>query len=570
MRGFVSAVVAAGLVMGTASCVTPTDSSGALEVRVAPIGELLRGDSTRVIATLVNLTGGEIANASFVFSSSDPTIVLVSADGALLAANSGTARVTVSAPSAAGSRPAQVEVRVIAEIGIDSVRPVTVRYGENLQVYGRGLAPGGGASVVAIEGVNLPIMGYVPTDANDPARQGVLSVRIAPPLRTRSDRVVPANVTVTSPRGIISADVPLQVLERDLFEPNQLAPASLGLLTSKREWIGLAYEPPDSESPADWYSFTTAAPGDWVVKLKWGPTTPNLAGLVAIPNAAPEVFALASFFGAANPVYLTNGASTAGAIAFCRGQSVYRDDIFGGPKFPSAIGAGAPLTGPIETSMSLRGLPAGTHHLLVAGRLAVTKSGDYGYPGADRFGIIVGSPFEFFLPARYDLTIEPSSASVIAPDANEPNNVCDAAPSFLTLGATPIVDSLVTLTFDTDWDNDWLRVVATQSGTLEIDFSVAGPQQFMVADLISDATAPDSLLVFGGFNSSGPGWTPPGGEWDGSLVTCTPNPAIGFNFICGPGNGMTSQLQLNAGNYLLHLGPSGPPGPYTMRIRWTP
>lgn len=570
MRGFVNSMIGAGLVVGSASCVTPTDSSGALEVRVAPIGELLRGDSTRVVATLVNLTGGEIANASFVFSSSDPTIVLVSADGALLAANSGSATVTVRAASVAGSRPAQVDVRVIAEVGIDSVRPVTVRYGENLQVYGRGLAPGGGASVVSIEGVNLPIMGYVPTDADNPARQGVLSVRIAPPLRTQPDRLVPANVTVTSPRGIISADLPLQVLERDLFEPNQLAPASLGLLTAKREWIGLAYEPADSVAPADWYTFTTAAPGDWVVKLKWGPTTSGLAGLVAIPNATPEVFAAASFFGAASPVFLTNGASTTGAIAFCRGQSVYRDDLFGGPKFPSGIGVGAAVTGPVETSISLRGLPAGTHHLLVAGDLGVTKSGDYGYPGADRFGIIVGSPFEFFLPARYDLTIEPSSASVLAPDANEPNNVCDAAPSFLTLGATPIVDSLVTLTFDTDWDNDWLRAVATQPGTLEIDFSFPGPQRFMVADLISDATAPDSLLIFGGFRTAGPAWTPPGGDWDGSLTTCIPNPAIGLNFICGPGNGMTSEIQLYAGNYLLHLGPQGPPGPYTMRIRWTP
>lgn len=560
--------VAAAALLAVMSCVVPTDASDRLEVRAEPLAELMLGDSARISVALVG-PKGTVPNASFVFESSDDAIVRVSADGRLLAANVGSATVTVTSRSVASAAPAVLPVTVRPLVAIDSMTPARVAYGADLTLYGRGLDPSGGALVVTIEGVPLPVMTYIPADTASPARQGALVVRIAPPLRLSASGSGLANVTVTGPRGVASRDLALRVDEVDIFDPNQLAPASLGVIDAAKEWIGLAFEPPDSLAPVDWYSFTTTAPGDWTVTLTLSQSPSGLLGLVAMPAGSALSYPTTAFFGAGSVLYATS-ASTRGGLALCKGASIYAEDNFGGPPYATGMGVGSALTGPSSTVFTLRGLPAGTHQLFVVATLGVTKTWDYGIPGEDRFAFAANDPYTEFNAIRYDLKIEPGGRSPYAPDALEPNNVCESAADLLTLGATPVVDSVFQLTADSDWDNDWLRIVTTQPGRFTLDFRATVPNAFVVGTLMNEASPPDSLhqLAFTRDDAIA-GWTPPTDGWQGSLVTCVPNPAAGFSFVCPDGYGFTSSLELPAGRYLLHIGGSRAT-PYSLRARWTP
>ncbi len=560
-----------GFLVGASACVAPTDASDRFVVRIEPVGELMVGDSTQLVATLIGTVDPVVRNTRFRYESDDATIAQVRPDGSLIAANPGTTTVTVTSVTAVQARSAELRVTVRPAVYIDSVRPATVKYGADVTVYGRGLDPAGGALVASVDGVPLPVLAYAPSDPAAPARQGALRIRIAPPLRTDSAGDGTVNFAITGPRGIASADLPLRVIEKDIFESDELAPTPLGVITAREEWIGLALEPGDTISSADWYTFTTTSPGDWTVKLVWGQTTSDFASLVGIPAADVGALAAASFFGPAPLIYYTNGASTTGAQALCQGSGLWRKDNFGGPDFPSSIGgAGSSVSGPATTTFTFRGIPAGTHHLIVGFPSGLTQVYDPNVPNSEQFAFI-GSDVSFrsFTPTRYDLSIEPGRTSTLPPDAYEPNDVCERSADFLTLGAASIADSVVTLSTDTDLDNDWLRIVTTQPGTLVMDYKLNGVVGSLYGTLINSAAPRDTMREFASGRGGGiAGFTRPAG-WDGSLTTCTPNPDVGFNFICPVGEGLTNEVQLGAGSYRLHVGTSRAAS-YTLRIRWTP
>jgi hypothetical protein len=551
------------MVFVVTGCLMPSESAETLTIEVAPIGAVIRGDTTLLVPVLTDASGAAVANATFAFASSDETVVFVDRDGTVIGANEGTATVTITSPSAASIAPVSVDVAVLAVVGVDSLRPLTVRYGDELLLYGRGLDPAGGLLSVSIAGVSVPVVRHAPVDSARPERDGVLAVRVVPPLRTAGEVPGPTNVTVTGPSGAASATLPLAVEPRDRFEPNALAPASLGIVTDRTEWIGLAFEPPDTLAPVDWYTFTTTDAGDWTVTLTWGATVEGLAYLQVVPDGVLDA-ALAPVFAGKRVVFYPNGASTIGAVPLCGGAGFFR--YVGGALQGISQGGLSGTGGPGTTSLTLEDLPAGTHNLMVLGSLPSASLSFAGIPGTDRWGFQGAFPSPSFQPQRYDLTIEPGSRTAIAPDAYEPNDVCEAASDFVALSATAVVDSVIDLTSDGDWDNDWLRIATDRSGVLVVASDAIEPGVGLSGTLVTAAATPgDSAWSIASFRGA------PDGRWDGRLEYCVPDPNAVPNFSCPAGESLTDQIAVEPGAYHLVIQPQSPiAAPYALRLSWTP
>jgi hypothetical protein len=546
-----------------AGCILPSESAETLTIEVASTVQLIRGDTVPMAPVLLDAAGVAVANATFGFASSDERVAFVDRHGTVVGANEGTAAVTVTSPSAETVVPVSVNVTVLAAVGIDSLQPKTVRYGEELRLFGRGLDPASGALTVAIEGVPVPIVRHLPVDSTRPERDAVLAVRIVPPLRTAGEAPSPANVTVTGSSGAASATLPLAVEPRDIFEPNALAPASLGVVSERTEWIGLAFEPPDTIAPADWYTFSTTATGDWTVALTWGATVEGVAYLQVVPDAVLDV-ALAPVFGGKQLVFYPNGASTMGATPLCGGAGVFRQT--GGAVVGISFTEGSGTGGPGTTSLTLEDLPAGTHNLMILGAYPAASRSFAGIPGTDRWGFRGYFPSPSFQPQRYDLTIEPGSQTVVAPDAYEPNDVCEVASTLFMLGATVVTDSVIDLTSDGDWDNDWMQIGIDRSGTLEVAYDAIEPSLGLSGALVTAAATPgDSAWYVAGFYGA------PDGRWDEALKYCAPDPDAVPNFSCPDGEMLTELIAVDAGTYHLLVQPRFPiAAPYALRFSWTP
>ena len=545
------------------ACILPSESTETLTIEVAPAAQLIRGDTVLIAPVLRDAAGEAVANATFGFASSDETVAFVDRNGAVVGANEGTATVTVTSRSAATVVPVSVSVIVLAAVGVDSLRPATVRYGEELQLYGRGLDPTGGTLTVAVAGVPLPVVRHTPEDADRPDRDGVLAVRVVPPLRTVGDTARPVNVTVTGLSGAASVALPLMVEPADIFEPNALAPASLGVVAERTEWIGLAFEPPDTIAPVDWYTFTTTEAGDWTVTLTWGATVEGVAYLQVVPEAVLDV-ALAPVFAGKQLVFYPNGASTMGATPLCGGAGVFQQT--GGTVVGTSFNEGSGTGGPGTTSLTLEDLPAGTHNLMILGSYPAASLSFAGIPGTDRWGFRGYFPTPSYQPQRYDLTIEPGSQTVVAPDAYEPNDVCEAASILLRLGATVVTDSIIDLTSDGDWDNDWLRIEADRPGTLVVATDAIEPSLGLSATLVTAAVTPgDSAWPVASL------YGVPDGRWDGLLQDCAPDPNAEPNLWCPAGETLTDQLAVDAGAYHLVVQPRAPiAAAYALRVSWMP
>ena len=81
-------VVAAAVVTGSAAlaaCLFPTDRSGDLQVEADAVPTLLERDTVRLAARLVDAADVPVPNAEIRFSSSDPSVLLVSDSGRAVA-----------------------------------------------------------------------------------------------------------------------------------------------------------------------------------------------------------------------------------------------------------------------------------------------------------------------------------------------------------------------------------------------------------------------------------------------------------------------------------------------------
>ena len=550
-------------VLFVTGCLVPSESTETLTIEVVPAAQLIRGDTIHLAPVVRDANGTAVANATFTFASSDATVAFVDRDGTIVGANEGTATVAITSPSAASIPSVSVNVTVLAVVGVDSLRPMTVRYGEELLLFGRGLDPNDGSLSVSVEGVPLPVVRHTPADVDRPERDGVLAVRIAPPLRTVGDTVRPVNVTVTGPNGASSVTLPLMVEPADIFEPNALAPASLGVVAERTEWVGLAFEPPDTIAPVDWYTFSTTEAGDWTVTLVWGPTVQGLGHVQVVPNGVLDA-ALAPVFEGKRVIYYPNGASSLGAAPLCAGAGAFQYE--GGFPVGSSAAVGGGTSGPVTTSLTLEDLPVGTHNLLILGSGPTAALSFAGIPGTDRWGFQGYFPSAVFQPQRYDLIIEPGRHTVVAPDAYEPNDVCETASDFISLGGTAVADSVIDLTSDGDWDNDWLRIGTDRSGTLVVAYDAIEPSLGLSGALVTAAATPgDTAWYVAGFYGASDG------RWDEVLKFCAPDPNAVPNFSCPAGEMLTELIAVDAGGYHLLLQPRSPiAAPYALRLSWTP
>jgi hypothetical protein len=130
------------------ACVTPTDDSDSLVVTVvSPATTLIRGTILRVRAEawhrISEGSGAEKATASFVFSSDSQSVATVEnqPDGSAIVTGVNTGRTVIRATPVdyQDAQPGLLPLRVTNTVEIDSVVPDTVRYGDQLVVYGVGL-----------------------------------------------------------------------------------------------------------------------------------------------------------------------------------------------------------------------------------------------------------------------------------------------------------------------------------------------------------------------------------------------------------------------------------------------
>lgn len=135
------------------SCSVPTDKSQEIQVAVRPSDTLaVRGiigkgnrDSLYAIAFRVTATGDTqlLTNVDVAWESSDRNIATVegAANGAaeVVGINEGFATISARARAFEQANAGQAVIRVASAFVVDSVRPLSVRYGQKIDVYGVGV-----------------------------------------------------------------------------------------------------------------------------------------------------------------------------------------------------------------------------------------------------------------------------------------------------------------------------------------------------------------------------------------------------------------------------------------------
>jgi len=247
---------------GFVACLYPTDKSGELEVRMIQVPTLFLKDSLQLQGRVLDGNGNPVGNAVISYSSGDPTIVSVDPDGLLRAVAVGTTQVTATAVEFNEAAPVTRDAIVRGLLEVDSVVPMTARFGEFVSLYGVGLEPDS-LFAVSIGGVQAEVYEFTPADPENPGQFGRLTLWMPPPADRRSD------LTVLGFKGGLVFPESLNVIQRDIYEPNDTAPAALGNVPFGIRNPALAFEvvPRDgtAREPADWYTFTNAVTQDRTV-----------------------------------------------------------------------------------------------------------------------------------------------------------------------------------------------------------------------------------------------------------------------------------------------------------------
>jgi hypothetical protein len=454
------------------ACTVPTERSSSLVVEMSDIPQLIRNDTVTLAARVLD-DGVEVSNAVVRFSSDADTVVSITDDGHVLAVKAGDATVSATAVQFQDAHHAVANVHVRDLFELDSIRPAVVRYGETIQLYGVGINPGR-LLAATLGGVDAIGHSYQPEDPEAPDRFGTLSIWATPPAPQNSAAIL------LGLEGLLISD-PINIVRRDLYEPNDSVPFDLGILNSRFHNPALAFERirrGDSRLGVDWYTFTTATESDVTISA-WAPTGGLSFDVYVVSSLAwsPVTFASLGY-----GVYSVQGDGWAVGRGFrpCDGL---------GLRFRNSGGSGYTIEVPPDSAvMALRDLPAGTYNVFV-------NYADGG-PFFDKTTSVAGiavfvDSLNLLEPLRYGLNIQPGYRSALAADRYEENDYCNPDQ------VIAVPDTIVDLTIDTPHDADWYRFEVTGTDktvrfSVEAEEDLADLDYYVVRDF-----RPDSLVVVG-------------------------------------------------------------------------
>lgn len=408
-------------------------------------------DTLQLEARLMEPGGTLVPNAVLRFSSDDPAVISVTESGRLLAVGVGSATVTATAVGYAAAAPATRTAQVRGLLEVDSIRPATARFGEVLEIFGVGLFPDSLFSV-SVGGVTAEINAYVPQDPQTPNRLGRLFVWTPPPAERRSA------LTVLGFNGGLVFPESLEVIQRDVYEPNDVTPADLGAIPLGLRNPGLAFEArirTEADVAVDWYKFMNTEARDRTVVV-FSEMVGAESFLVVLTDSL--------FFDVSVPDFRF------GSRAWTIGREIYR---CGGLQV-TQLGEPQPFAEvPFPFFISALGdLPAGEYHLFVP----FAAQGD---------------------PSSYELLVLPGYVTLgnVGRDLLEENDYCDVA--------APLPSGTTSLTLDNPHDIDWFRFTvptglvynfaARNDGTANADLDL-----YLVADF-----RPDSLVLMRNATTAG-------------------------------------------------------------------
>ena len=391
---------------------------------------VLRGDQLELSAKLWTRTAPgdsmEVKNAELVWSSEDPTVATVAVKdnntSVATGVNSGIVQIRALATGFQGSASAVFPLRVSNPLEIDSVRPSTVQYGEQVTLYGVGVNT---LFFATLQGATLlPDTFTVMSGAGG---LGQLSFWVPPPAST-------GRIVVLNPTQLVVAAETTTVLSTDLYEPNEAAPRTIDLsagpfpsLPAVRFYNpALAFEEAsrDDSLAFDWYRLTGMPGGGDLTFIFVAPTFKNahLTFLASTVNDADSV--------------ATPGWTIGSGLYHCK------DHAFKVDQRPAD-----------SLIVALRNVPAGSMDFVSL----------------------------FFVTGRYGLAVVDgylTSDPAIGPDRMEENDNCEFAdrnfgdPSTKVDLTTPFSDSL---TIDNPHDVDWIRFRVPGLVPQAVTFRTASP-----------------------------------------------------------------------------------------------
>ncbi|MGH7700216.1 MAG: hypothetical protein ACREMJ_06840 [Gemmatimonadales bacterium] len=414
-----AAILAAGV-----TCSFPTDQSDRVFVTVVSLDTSIvvqRGGKLELYARMYHAAGTdtiEIQNVRFAWTSDNEDVATVAAgvlgSAEVTGVNSGLVNINARAVAFENAQSAQFTARVSNPVEIDSVRPVQVRWGDTVTVYGVGVD----SIILAFLADGLLIDYPVPDTQfvhreRDSLGFSRATFWVTPPARSSQLAYIGPGVFGTAPDST-------RVIPGDRYEPNEEAPWLLDLTLPAALPavpflnLGLALEPFPREQATgeDWYRFTQGATGDltFIVNVAGGG---NWRVLFAdsLEYGGPDVYALPPAGWAVGP-----------GIHDCRGQ------LFRPAQFPRD-----------SNVIALAGVPARGLH----GLIRYTQFGVYS------MAVVSGYV---------------SSDAKFPRDAREEDDYCAAADAAGSVATVPAAAFRDTLTIDNPHDVDWIRF--TVGGTV--------------------------------------------------------------------------------------------------------
>ncbi len=403
-----------------AACSYPTDSSAGAWVTIDAPPVLIRGNDTLLVAHVYVLQHGtdtvEVKNVEVTWTSADTKLATVAALPGRMARVTGVKpgidAITAVAAALQSAQSATLMLRVANPFEMDSVRPLSVRYGDSLTVYGVGAE---NADVLLL-GTQQLILNSFSGVADNATGSGRRRFWVEFPAKGADSVTGIGNAVVATAHDTIAVDI-----TQDQFDPNSTAPAVINIdghpfksdSTTVSDSFGtvafynpalFAEDPLAAPYKVDWFRFATLKPDTAYTFIY---VAPGLFGREATFLTAPVTAAT-----------ISNGSWSYGSGHYnCKGYSF--------------VAAEAPNAG---FQAAFTRLPPGGVDLvsLFADR------------GAYQLGVLHGY----------------ATAARLHADRFEGNNTCDLADSNFVKTTlridltTPFSD---TLTIDNAFEIDWLR-----------------------------------------------------------------------------------------------------------------
>ena len=435
-------VAAAVVLVLSAGCIVPTDRSAEVRAEVDVISDLIQGERVRIIGRVTDAAGGSVPNSEVRFSSNSSQIATVTGD-TLLAIGVGSATITASAVGYQGAPEATRTVRVHDAMEIDSIRPKQRRWGEDLVIYGTGIADSS-LFFVLVGDVGAVVKNYTPNDPQRRNRFGRLTVWVPPPAPGKS------RVTILGVNGLKFSPDTATVTPLDLYEPNDITPANLGNIPIGLYNPALAFEPkPRNDPGADWYHFSNTAATDRSIILRAAGVQPEASFLTDSLgfDVGSRKFKIGSQSWTVGPEFYA-----------CHGAEFSPEQV----KSDSFV-------------VALKALPAGSFDLLSA----------------------------YTSPGPYGMLIQSGYRSVLAPDSHEEDDFCEAP---AVTGDPLILGNSRVLSIDNPGEVDWFRFTVQASlGPLgeTVRFGVVTDSAEGDLDLYVLRAPPAAVAVVGSNSASG-------------------------------------------------------------------